>query len=69
MRNFQPYEDVYGWLKKKNSNNVCRIFDNTDTRWFELKFNEQIFRYKKRKHDSYFKKIIDIKSIKNYKPI
>ena len=68
MSNFQPYENVYGWLKKKKSHSVCRIFGNTNTRWFELKFNEHIFGYKIRKNDSHFKKKMDIKLIKNYEP-
>ena len=63
-----PYEDVYGYLKKKKGSSFCRLFGNTNQRWFELRFNQSIFGYKKRRADQNYKLKIDIKTITNYIP-
>ena len=64
----QSYEDVYGYLKKKKGNSFCRLFGNTNQRWFELKFKESLLGYKKRRADQKYKYKIDIKNITNYIP-
>jgi hypothetical protein len=59
-------EDMCGYLKKKKGNSFCRIFGNTNLRWFELIHKNKTFGYKGKKTDSKYKKENTFKEITDY---
>ena len=58
-------EDIKGYLKKKKSSAFKRLISNTNLRWFELKFKNEIFTYKKSKSDEQYEKKFSFNSITN----
>ena len=58
-------EDIKGYLKKKKSSAFKRLISNTNLRWFELRFKNEIFTYKKSKSDEQYEKKFSFNSITN----
>lgn len=58
-------EDIKGYLKKKKSSAFKRLISNTNLRWFELRFRNEIFCYKKSRSDEQYEKKFSFSSIIN----
>lgn len=59
-------ENVSGYLKKKKGSGFCRIFGNTNLRWFEVIFSSKVVGYKVTKSDKKFKEMITFNNVVDF---
>lgn len=59
-------EDICGFLKKKKGSSICRIFGNTNLRWFEIQFENKLFGYKNTKTDKKLKRAVQFTELVDY---
>jgi hypothetical protein len=59
-------DDTCGFLKKKKGSSICRIFGNTNLRWFEVQYENKLFGYKNTKTDKKLKRAVPFSEIVDY---